>query len=212
MCSPSTSLSHIFKYKDTCEPYEISLSKGSFFIELWGAQGGNSGVGGRPGYGGYTSGVLTLSKPETFLLIVGGKGQNTSKTDASTNSCNGGGAGGTSSSFSIGAGGGGATDLRVSFSLDSRIMVAGGCGHKYSGGDAGGLVGKDGSSYNKTFLSSGATQTDGFQLGVGQDGRPGYLSSNLGAEGGGGAGGGYYGGKTSQIIGVYSNSGGGGGI
>jgi len=56
-------------------PYEasvasITLPKGIFKLECWGAQGGN--YGGFGGYGGYTCGTLTLADNTTVFLYTGG--------------------------------------------------------------------------------------------------------------------------------------------
>ena len=216
-------VTRLYEFRASCEPYKISLSKGSFLVELWGASGGSNDVAdsrlNEGGYGGYTSGVLTLNKPTTFYLYIGGEGQKSIKTSTIPSlSCNGGGSGGRgeSSGYITGGSGGGATDMRVSTDLGSRIMVAGGgggTGHGFLGGHGGGLVGGDGMVAKTSISSKGGTQTSGFALGTGQNGRhaPNGNSGGTGREGGGGGGGGYYGGYTSQAIGTYSNTGGGGG-
>ena len=87
----------------------ITIPKGTYILELFGAQGGTftagkqSGVG---GLGGYTKGTLIISEEKTLILRVGGMG---SVTDGGYK---GGGAGDyDDSDFYGGAGGGGATDV-----------------------------------------------------------------------------------------------------
>ena len=58
-----------------CSPYKITLDKGSYFLEVYGAQGGNATYFGRQingGKGGYSSGIYTvLSKSEVIFLYIG---------------------------------------------------------------------------------------------------------------------------------------------
>ena len=218
-----TTVTRVYEFRESCEPYKISLSKGSYLVELWGASGGLNDFADNQlnegGYGGYTSGILTLNKTTTFYLYIGGEGQKSIKTSTIPSlSCNGGGAGGLGEnpSYITGGSGGGATDMRVSTDLGSRIMVAGGgggTGHRFLGGNGGGLVGGDGMVAKTSISSKGGTQTTGYALGTGQNGRdaPNDNSGTTGREGGGGGGGGYYGGYSSQAIGAYTNAGGGGG-
>ena len=122
-----------YEFGYTGEAKKIDLEPGTYSFECWGASGARDGAGGRPGYGAYTYGVITLSQPTKIYVYVGGKG-------AVFN-------GGGRSQFT----GGGATDFRLvdgnwndSESLASRIMVAGaGAGNDTGdiGGDAGGLQG-----------------------------------------------------------------------
>ncbi len=128
---------------------------------------------------------------------------------------NGGGDGMDDPDGQASGGGGGATDIRLvdgssdSFeSLKSRLMVAaGGAGmgrifHNYAevyyeagiGGDGGTLSGIDaiGRSLDSENYSLGSTQTDGYKLGIGENGE---FTMNIISAIGGGAGG-YYGSIT----------------
>lgn len=132
----------------------ITLPKGQYKLECWGAQGGNYGSY-QGGYGGYSTGILTLSKKTIIYLQTGGKG-----SDSSINGgYNGGGKG-----ISSGRGGGGASDIRIEQnSLYARVIVAGagggsgvtsGCSGKGAGG---GISGLDG--YSNAVTSSGGNRS-----------------------------------------------------
>ncbi len=164
----------------------ITLKPGDYKMECWGAQGGCSVKTG--GYGGYTSGVLSLSAQKTFYVYVGQMGLNS----ASVFTFNGGG----KYAYSGKTTGGGASDIRLingawdDFnSLKSRIMVAGAGGgneEASDGGCAGGLIGYGGNYYRYSgsyslIVAKGGSQTAG---GIGGYGREGY-----GGDGGFGFGG-----------------------
>ena len=125
----------------------VTLPKGTYKLECWGAQGGNSiyhsTTGGK---GGYSSGLYTISKTTSVFIYVGGKG------NTGFYAVNGGwnGGGGVTNSYNTGGDenhlgtGGGATDIsliggdcsldqnyryvRTENSYKSRIIVAGGGG------------------------------------------------------------------------------------
>jgi hypothetical protein len=164
---------------------------GIYKLETWGAAGGTSysddrGYGGK---GGYSYGEKYLRKGDMLYLYVGGKGSDGYPRDGyAYGGYNGGGSGSQyGRSDECGSGGGGATDIRTSTSLFSRIIVAGGGGgageDSEEGGHGGGMSGTFGGSNN-----SPGTQTSGYQLGRGEN-----CSSS---DSGGGGGGGYYGGRT----------------
>ena len=180
----------------------ITLKRGTYVFECWGAQGHcwverSNYIGGK---GSYTKGTISLRTEKTFYVFVGQYGEAAS----SSYSFNGGGGG----QF----GGGGASDIRLinntwaDFeSLKSRIMVAAGGGGPDSGvhGGAGGcLVGLD------TGYGKGGTQTaGGYGAYSGSFGKGG-LYSRTDSGGCGGGGGGYYGGGSSTIRTDYSGGGG----
>jgi hypothetical protein len=125
----------------------FSFPPGRYKLECWGAQGGiasgnyysdNSTGNNR---GGYTSGVLTLTKTTPIWFGVGGSGI--------AGGFNG---GGKRQNYPAGGGG---TDIRIgSNSLYARVIVAGGGGSEggykgYQGGAGGGL--------NATLYNSGTT-------------------------------------------------------
>lgn len=175
----------------------ISLPKGKYIIECWGAQGGsyNTYYGGA---GGYSIGTLTLTKDSTDLYIyVGGQPASTTATGATPGGFNGGGQGCSrnyNGTYSYGQGGGGATDVRIDKDdLYARIIVAGGGGGsssenalttKYGGGTSGG----------SPTSGYGATQTTAGTNGAfGQGGNATTSGTNY-KYGSGGGGGGWYGG------------------
>ena len=141
----------VFNFAYTGSVQEITLPKGKYKLQCWGAQGGtsygsSSGTGSK---GGYSEGVLTLTKTTTLYVFVGGQGSRGSSTSLVNGGWNGGGgavgyaaynSGGTNG-YSNPACGGGATDIstvtssmsysngrtnRSSASLLARCIVAGG--------------------------------------------------------------------------------------
>lgn len=176
---------------------QISLPKGTYKLECWGAAGGgnessgnsNSGQGGR---GGYVKGTLTLSTATTLYLATGGQGASSSSTIAE-GGFNGGGCAWATSSAEPANGGGGASDIRIGQNnLYSRVIVAGGGGGGgEDNGDAIGHAGGDISVYaSSTSHSYCATQSRaGSGGGFGQGAHTSYD--------GGGGGGGWYGGGTA---------------
>ncbi|MCI8445772.1 MAG: hypothetical protein HFG15_04955 [Bacilli bacterium] len=127
---------------------------------------------------------------------------------------NGGGKGFDDPQTDAGGGGGGATDIRLTSgnwddfeSLKSRIMVAGGGGgssryysvksaiHQRGKAGAGGTIhGEDAAKLLEAhpLNGHGATQTDGYQFGIGENGE--YCMTSL--NGAGGGAGGYFGSRT----------------
>ena len=218
-------LIHNFSFVNDCKPYTISLDKGAYLFEAWGASGGTGDFGGK---GAYIKAIINLQKTTSFYIYVGGKGGDSTQEKSILNGgCNGGGHGGdgwvsSSSSYSYysGGGGGGATDIRTSSSIESRILVAAGGGGSgglnngmtaFRGGYGGDEIGGVGEGYEVTeSYRVAATQESGYELFQGQNGRVGGRYSN-GAEGGGGGGGGYYGGISPQFEGTESTCGAGGG-
>ena len=130
---------------------QITLPKGKYKLQCWGAQGGTSygSSNGAGSKGGYSEGVITLANTTTFYVFVGGQGSRGSSSSRINGGWNGGGASVGYSSYSSGdtdgesypACGGGATDIstvtssmsysggrtnRSSASLLARCIVAGG--------------------------------------------------------------------------------------
>ena len=140
-----------------CSPYSISLPRGYYFLEVYGASGQDivwPAISKTGGTGGYSSGVFHISsKKEKIYLYIGGH-----TTTVHTKSYNGGGSGNNQNDGN----GGGATDFRTKFgkwneSLESRIIVAGGGGGSYAhpdmkigynGGNGGGETGQQGEHGN----------------------------------------------------------------
>ena len=173
-----------------------SLHKGTYKLEVWGAQGGSySSYYG--GVGGYSYGTLTLSTTTQLYIYTGGQPATVTATGAVTGGFNGGGNGCCryySGTYTYGQGGGGASDIRIGTdSLYARVIVAGGGGGsasvnalttKYGGGTTGASA--SGSYYgtqttagsNGSFGQGGSATTDGTNYKYGS----------------GGGGGGWYGG------------------
>ena len=162
---------------------------GTYKIEVWGAQGGDSVYGSNTaigGYGAYSVGTVDLAKSDQLHIIVGGKGQSVSRTSSTVadneTGYNGGGYGSFVSDNSTHGGGGGASHVATSEGLlvdfkdntSNLLMVAGGGGgastHKsypsYSGngGSGGGIKGVSGITSNSTCYNYG---NGGTQTGVG---------------------------------------------
>lgn len=164
-----------------------TLTPGTYKLECWGAQGGNSnqsnGTYGNGGKGGYSTGILNVSTNTTIYITVGGQGQNGILNTRTAGGFNGGGDGYGTNNFGVGGGGGGASDIslmspvfshssyfinniRDTNSLLSRIIVAGGGGsagydvsnNAANGGAGGGTTGQDGLS-NRVYHGTGGKQT-----------------------------------------------------
>lgn len=155
------------------------------------------------GVGGYSRGVLNLTKPTKLYVNAGGIGASNSSLTAGTitkGGFNGGGDSLTCMSTSLtkgtsGGGGGGASDIRIgNNSLYSRVIVAGGgaggatVSAQYRGG---GLMGEAGAT---TYQASQDEPGFGGSFGIGASvtGNSGYGYAP------GGGGGGWYGGGAAS--------------
>lgn len=210
----------------------ITLPKGTYKLECWGAQGGNGTASPSNnsqlfgGKGGYSYGVFSPTSDTVLYLYSGGQGSTATGSTLSgpNGGYNGGGAGskngGNNSNTQTSGGGGGATHIAttsgllntLSSSTASILLIAGG------GGGAGGWYGSfstqssdggygggnsGGSAANGGGYSvSGGTQSSGYSFGQG-------ASASTHVDQGGG-GGGYYGGYCSTGT-LDSNICGGGG-
>ena len=171
----------------------ITLPKGTYKLEVWGAQGGNlnqsgsyvSSLGGR---GGYSVGTLTLTQRMIVYMYAGGQGTG-SATSHAYGGFNGGGDAWGSSTGEQANGGGGGSDIRLGQdSLYARVIVAGGGGGAgeddetggYGGGTSGGA---GGNSYGGQATSASGGGVFGKGAHTNRDG--------------GGGGGGWYGGGTA---------------
>ncbi|MEE1071127.1 MAG: glycine rich domain-containing protein [Cellulosilyticum sp.] len=147
----------VFNFAYTGSVQQITLPKGKYKLQCWGAQGGSVtgsyAIAGSKG--GYSEGIITLTKTTTFYIFVGGQGTSYTSSASQTSTTvinggwNGGGAGIRTSRYNSGdtdgrsfpRGGGGATDIstvtsalsyssgrttRDSASLLARCIVAGG--------------------------------------------------------------------------------------
>ena len=205
---------------------------GTYKLEVWGAQGGTT-YGYNGGYGGYSVGLISLSKDNTLFINVGGAG-NANGTGAA-GGYNGGGSSSKNSSqqaISRQGSGGGATHISTqsgllkalaNFKNNILIVSGGGGGSNYwpgmseygvqfgYGGHAGGYIGNSGTSTCSGLSTchnpgGGGTQTtNGTSQGV--TAGFGYGGNgNSSSAGGSGGGSGFYGGGGS-----LDNAGGGGG-
>lgn len=141
-----------FDYTGTVQT--VTLPKGTYKLECWGAQGGysssNSGIGvGMGGKGGYSAGTITLNQKTLIYIYTGGVGSISGNGKADGGFPNGGSSWASSTSEGAG-GGGGSSDIRIGTdSLYARVIVAGGGGGGgednetggYGGGETGGTSG-----------------------------------------------------------------------
>lgn len=171
----------ILNFDYTGAVQSVTLPKGTYKLECWGAQGGNrsqdsaSATVTGSGLGGYSIGTLTLTQLTTCYIYVGGQGGMSSSTGnvKVEGGFNGGGFASHESTGEPGNGGGGATDVRIAQdSLYARIIVAGGGGGSgednetggYGGGETGG-AGSGNTSLTQASQTSGGTNSFGFGLG-----------------------------------------------
>ena len=209
----------ILNYAYTGAVQSVTLPKGTYKFEVWGAQGGSysSYYGGA---GGYSVGTITLTADTTLYIYVGG--QPTTSTSSSVTIAGGFNGGGKARYHSYNGtttycqAGGGGTDIRIGTdSLYARVIVAGGGGGsasvnakttKYGGGTSGG---SPVSGYGASQTVAG---TNG-SFGVGADG---YISGYNYKYASGGGGGGWYGGgainKHSDSTNYRGYNGGGSGF
>lgn len=208
----------ILNFDYTGAVQSVTLPKGTYKLECWGAQGGNrsqdsaSATVTGSGLGGYSIGTLTLTQLTTCYIYVGGQGGMSSSTGnvKVEGGFNGGGFAFHESTNEPGNGGGGATDVRIAQdSLYSRVIVAAGGGGSgednetggYGGGETGG-AGSGNTSLTQASQTSGGTNSFGFGLGGN-------------TYNGGAGGGGWYGGASRYSVSSYStgpdSEGGGGG-
>ena len=206
----------ILNFNYTGAVQSITLPKGTYKLECWGAQGGNgssndnSNINAVGGLGGYSVGTITLSKTQKVYIYSGGKGQTKSNT-GSYSTVNGGFNGG-GSNYTCGSGGsgGGGSDIRIGTdSLYARVIVAGGgsgTGWTIKGAAGGGILGLSNynSSYNSTQTAGGIAYTSTYNImptagtfGIGGNG-------SGSSEGGSGGGGGWYGGGGAGYTGGSS--------
>ena len=210
----------ILNYDYTGAVQTVTLPRGVYKLECWGAQGGyrsNPSYGGR---GGYSVGTITLAESTILYIYVGGSG----KSGTTNGGFNG---GGKRNNYN---GGGGASDIRIGQdSLYARVIVAGGGGSdgannkngRYGGGETGGSAtqsygtggyggtqtGVSDSSWQASSQSTSTTTQAGAYAGFGFGGNGIYRSSGYGGAGGGG----WYGGAGAYPDGSGDDDRGGGG-
>ena len=193
-----------FTYTGECTTY-IAKSDGYYNLEVWGAQGGNYNTTYVGGLGGYSKGIVHLTKGTTLYVCVGGQPQTVTTTKTAVpGGFNGGGNGFNrdySSTYTYGQAGGGATDIRIGQNnLYARVIVAGGGSGSnnrtsgYAGGGTSGISGQSGYAGTQTSAGSGGS--------FGQGGSA-TTSGNNYKYGASGGGGGFYGGGAGTS---YSDS------
>lgn len=138
----------------------VTLPRGTFKLECWGAQGGSYSTTYYGGKGGYSVGTIELMEDTVFYLYAGGKGTDGTTSGTFAGGWNGGGQAYTgSATYDMSAGGGG-SDIRIgSTSLYSRVIVAGGGGgagsysssYRLTGGSGGGTSGVAGSQQSTSY-------------------------------------------------------------
>ena len=218
--TPISVLNFTYPCKNSSHCHEIKqrIKAGTYLLEVWGAQGGNTSEN-NGGRGGYSLGLVSFCKSVNLFIFIGAKGVSHDTTQdvcliETERSFNGGGRGCYCSDEGVrfGTSGGGATDIRVNGNdIKNRILVAGGgggAGYFYGtyhpGGFGGGISGGDGVSASYQ-AGLGANQNHGgLKAGVGTPGQGAdYIAGYTGAGGGGG----YFGGGS----GARSGASGGGG-
>ena len=193
----------ILNFDYTGAVQSITLPKGTYKLECWGAQGGysssNSGIEvGMGGKGGYSVGTITLNQKTPIYIYAGGVGSISGNGKADGGFPNGGSSWASNTSEGAG-GGGGSSDIRIGTdSLHARVIVAGGGGGGgednetggYGGGETGGTSGSG---------TPGSQTAPSEYFGIG-----GHTSYD-----GGGGGGGWYGACPAggQTTPATSNSG-----
>lgn len=174
-----------FDYTGTVQT--VTLPKGTYKLECWGAQGGysssNSGIDvGMGGKGGYSAGTITLNQKTLIYIYTGGVGSISGNGKADGGFPNGGSSWASSTSEGAG-GGGGSSDIRIGTdSLYARVIVAGGGGGGGEDNETGGYGGGETGGTSGSGTPGSQTAPSGY-FGIG-----GHTSYD-----GGGGGGGWYG-------------------
>ena len=204
---------------ETSKTAFIAPTNTEYILECWG--GGSNVAVSTNGFiasgvnGGYTKGKLVMSNNQTIYIVVGGGGAPNNGVLGGLGGYNGGGNGGKGTQNAGGSGGGGAThiankscllkDLNTNDFAKQLIIVAGGAGgsalngrsNGYGGGLNGGSTASAGWPYDSVTIPiplAGASQTEGYSFGQGQNAPEKPAGGNCGDEGCGGGGGGLYGG------------------
>lgn len=193
----------ILNFDYTGAVQSITLPKGTYKLECWGAQGGysSSNLGievGMGGKGGYSVGTITLNQKTPIYIYAGGVGSISGNGKADGGFPNGGSSWASNTSEGAG-GGGGSSDIRIGTdSLHARVIVAGGGGGGGEDNETGGYGG------GKTGGTSGSGTPGSQTAPSGYFGIGGHTSYD-----GGGGGGGWYGACPAggQTTPATSNSG-----
>ena len=209
-----------YEYTGKEEIYVVP-EDGTYKLETWGAQGGSYNETYHGGYGGYSSGYITLKKGDKLYINVGGQGSYIGPYNTGQGGYNGGGSIllTHSDENEKRATGGGATHISLKSGLlstlenskDDILIVSGGGGAAQVnsaildrgwgiGGSGGGINGSSGTgkNYSTDVVAPGGTQTQSTEGNInsysGVFGKGGENSSTGNSSGGGG---GFYGGSSS---------------
>ena len=179
---PSFSVGDILNCPYSGSIKSITLPKGTYKLECWGAQGGSYSDTYHGGFGGYSIGTLLLDSPRTLYLVSGGSGSVKNSSGYIDGGYNGGGGARASNSRNLAGAGGGATHISLSDGLlstlsgnkESVLIVAGGGGgsasiftfssgyKRGSGGNGGGSSGENGTVIYRNYTTpTGGTQNSG---------------------------------------------------
>lgn len=226
----SQTVKKIYNFNYVGAPQEWTAPEDGFYqLEAWGAGGAkynDTAQDRMVGEGGYTSGIVYLTKGTTLYIYTGQKGINSTYNSPAPATFNGGGNGGLSMSTKeahLGGSGGGATDFRLvngawnnAAGLQSRVLVAGGggsagCASAHNPGHGGGLTGRGTVS---TYGGYVGAATEGGSQKVAGRGAGQYPNKSAGGFGyganaaqcGAGGGGGYYGGGSEYTAGGSGGS------
>ncbi len=202
-----------FSYTGSLQTYTVPAGVTSITVDVLGAKGGN-GPTASGGLGGRVQGIVPVTPGEILNIYVGQAGMNSLNAPTTYN---GGGSAISYAACGTAGSGGGASDIRRSpYSLNDRLVVAGGGGgggyQGGSGGNGGGLTGQDGVPFPSWPNSGGkgGTPTTGGAAGTACCSCPTYTTAGAFLQGGngsgdcaggGGGGGGWYGGGGSCFAG-----------
>ena len=184
-CSIYFKLTTVFDFDYTGTEQVFTAPKtGTYKIETWGAQGGNSSVNAYyGGYGSYSIGNIFLEENKDLYINAGGQGASACLKSICVGGYNGGGNSGAymDDNRNWNAGGGGATHIATKSGLlntlenykDKIIIVSGGGGGATNrmndgilGGHAGGIIGSSSVSTDTgcSYLGTGGNQTLGGKM------------------------------------------------
>jgi PKD repeat protein len=185
-----------FFYTGALQTFTVPCSASSVTIQAYGAQGYSTSGG----YGGYATGVLSVSPSQVLNIYVGGQG------GSPTGGYNGGGNAANGSNGGPGPGGGGESDVRVGGTAYSNVVIVGGGGGGSGGYTAGcGGCGTIGTSGNNQYAGGGGGI--GWNNGNGSNGGLAGGTGGTQTHGGGGGGGGYTSGGAGGCASGFSDCG-----
>lgn len=205
-----------------CLPYERVLRTGKYFIELWGAQGGNT-TGKVGGNGGYVSGYINLYVKTKVYIYLGEAGMTGTSIPQRLRKTFGGGGMGLYGGDCVATSGGGMSWVTInSPAIENAILkAAGGSGAAYfqngganDGSPGGGLIGIDGKQgyWRGTYYAFG---TSGKETAAGTNSYCSECNGNFNNGGnnkgenqiGSGGGSGHFGGAAGSVYGATGGRG-----